>query len=534
MIEPLLAQVRAEVTMRLRSPATLVALLAFLGLAALWLPTPGGNAASLIWETPDGRLYAPFYTSAYVGAALAILMGVLLTLAGYYLVAGSVRRDRETGVGAILAATPLPSWQYLLGKLLAHAAYLFVIAGTGFATGFVLWLLHGTGPFQPIAFFAPGLLVGIPALAFTAAMAVLFDVTPVLRTKAGFVAWFFFFALAVMALPMETSGVDGPQDQRKVAPFDPSGLASYDVVLRASIPKEGRDKVSSGHVIVRKPITRVDWSGVTITGTFVSLRALTLLLPVAILGLAVLLFDRFDPARGGGRARGGGLRKLLKKKAVEPKEAVALAPLDAISLASLSPIRATPSFLSAVLAEARLLWDSAPRLRWVLLLAAIAAALPSGDIPLSAALVLLLVPALSESAAREKLEGTLPLILGQPGVPRSLVVWKTCAASLFVLALEVPSLVKLAVTKPLQIPAVLAGAVLTAAFATAAGSLTGGGKLFSALFLVGWYVALNKMPAGDVTGLLVGGPGIAGFAFWLVTVGLLFAVALLREGRDRS
>lgn len=529
MIEPLLAQVRAEVTMRLRSPATLVAILAFLGLAALWLPTPGGNAASLIWETPDGRLYAPFYTSAYVGAALAILMGVLLTLAGYYLVAGSVRRDRETGVGAILAATPLPSWQYLLGKLLAHTAYLFVIAGTGFATGFVLWLIHGTGPFQPIAFFAPGLLVGIPALAFTAAMAVLFDVTPVLRTKAGFVAWFFFFALAVMAIPMETSGVDGPQDQRKVAPFDPSGLASYDVVLRASIPKEGRDKVSSGHVIVRKPITRVDWNGVTITGIFVSLRALTLLLPVAILGLAVLLFDRFDPARG------GGLRKLLKRKtSAAPAEAVALGPLDAISLASLSPIRATPSFLSAVLAETRLLWDSAPRLRWVLLLAAIAAAFPSGDVPLSAALVLLLVPALSESAAREKLEGTMPLILGQPGVPRSLVVWKTCAASLFVLALEVPSLVKLAVTQPLQIPAVLAGAVLTAAFATAAGSLTGGGKLFSGLFLAGWYVALNKMPAGDVTGLLVGGPGIAGFAFWLVTVGLLFAMALLREGRDRS
>jgi hypothetical protein len=168
------------------------------------------------------------------------------------------------------------------------------------------------------------------------------------------------------------------------APFDPSGLASYDVVLRASIPKEGRDKVSSGHVIVRKPINRVPWAGVTITGTFVGLRALTLLLPVAILGLAVLLFDRFDPARG------GGLRKLLKKRAVEPKEAVALGPLDAISLASLSPIRATPSFLSAVLAETRLLWDSAPRTPVESsLLAAIAAALSFGRHPLSAALVLL-------------------------------------------------------------------------------------------------------------------------------------------------
>ena len=58
---------------------------------------------------------------------VAILSGIFLTMGGFYLVAGSVRRDRERGVGAILAATPLSKTAYLGGKFAAHFAYLLVL-----------------------------------------------------------------------------------------------------------------------------------------------------------------------------------------------------------------------------------------------------------------------------------------------------------------------------------------------------------------------------------------------------------------------
>ena len=53
--------------MRLRSLTTLAALIGFLAAAFLWLPDPSGRAASLAWQTADGRHVAPLYTSGYVG-----------------------------------------------------------------------------------------------------------------------------------------------------------------------------------------------------------------------------------------------------------------------------------------------------------------------------------------------------------------------------------------------------------------------------------------------------------------------------------
>ena len=52
-MNPLLAQIGAEVRMRLRSPATLIAILAFVVGAFFWIPDPHGTATSLSWP-PQG------------------------------------------------------------------------------------------------------------------------------------------------------------------------------------------------------------------------------------------------------------------------------------------------------------------------------------------------------------------------------------------------------------------------------------------------------------------------------------------------
>ena len=141
--------------MRLRSPATLIAVLAFVAAAFFWIPDPHGTATSLSWELPDGRVQAPLYTAEYVGLAISILSGIFLAMGGFYLVAGSVRRDRERNVGAILAATPLSKTAYLGGKFAAHFVYLFVLATLGLAAGLVAFLRFGTGPFSLADFTLP-------------------------------------------------------------------------------------------------------------------------------------------------------------------------------------------------------------------------------------------------------------------------------------------------------------------------------------------------------------------------------------------
>ena len=51
--------------------------------------------------------YRGAYNSAWVGSMMAIIASFFLSWLGFYLVKGSVMRDRETGVGQIMASTPL-------------------------------------------------------------------------------------------------------------------------------------------------------------------------------------------------------------------------------------------------------------------------------------------------------------------------------------------------------------------------------------------------------------------------------------------
>ena len=294
------AQVSAEIKMRMRSFATPIAVLAFLAGAILWIPDPKSNTASLTWTVADGTVQSPNYSAGYLGLSVAILSCIILTLGGFYLIAGSVRRDRQRGVGAILAATPLSKTAYLGGKFAAHFAYLLALGALGLLAGLAAFLRYGTGPFAPIAFLIPYLLLAVPAMVTVAACAVLFDVTPGLRSRGGLVLWFFFFAFVLVKIPLDLTG-GGPENETPGVTqrpfFDPAGVASDQWLIRKSIPADARE-ISSGHIRHTKPIQRVPWKGIDVGPDFLALRALNIGLSLLPLALAILIFDRFDPARG--------------------------------------------------------------------------------------------------------------------------------------------------------------------------------------------------------------------------------------------
>ena len=51
--------------------------------------------------------YRGVYTSAWIGALVAMVTTCFVSLVGFYIVKNAIDRDRQTGVGQILAATPL-------------------------------------------------------------------------------------------------------------------------------------------------------------------------------------------------------------------------------------------------------------------------------------------------------------------------------------------------------------------------------------------------------------------------------------------
>lgn len=487
-LEAVAAQAAVETRMRLRSPATLVAALLLGAGAVLWIPDPSGRAASLSWRSAQGAVFSSVYSSAYLSWAAAIVGGIL-SIAGFYLVTGSIRRDRERGVGAILAATPLSSPAYLAGKFAAHVSYLAVMSLLAVGAALVAFARWGSGSLRAADFLSSWALFIVPGVAFTAALAVFFDVTPGLRGRAGLVLWFFAFAALASGFTARTP--DGRL--ARLPRFDPFGMATLQWLVEQSLPEA--KGISSGLIIHKEPITRVDWPGAAVTPDAVRQRVFSLLAGLFPLAASLLFFDRFDPARAGRRHRGvkDGTRRESASESMAPA-AVAVPP---------GGVALDPSALRAVLAEARLAWDAGSLLKWPLLAAALAAPfLPPAAFPYAAAAVLLLVAvAVSEIAARESLSGTSGLVFAQPGVPASPVLWKAGAILVFALAFGLPCAVRAAVEAPAAGIAFLAGLLFTAGLAAGFGSVTGGGKLFLGVYTAVWYFAVNRLPIADFTGL---------------------------------
>ncbi|MGE0640674.1 MAG: ABC transporter permease [Thermoanaerobaculia bacterium] len=538
MRQELAALVGTEFRLRLRSGATWVALAAFVAGFWFWLPSADGHSVNLSWRTIDGQLQTPFLTSRLVGIACGQLCGVILGLVGFYLIAGTVKGDARRGLGPILAATPLPSWTYLAGKSLAHAAYLATLAGFGVLTGILTLAVRSDAPIEPLHLVEPAIWTALPMALLVATLAILFDVTPGLRGAGGWVAWYFLFVGLMLALPVVTTIVRetrAPAEARVARPivWDPTGIAGLTRLVTESLPEAARGTVSSGLVVHSEAPEKVEWPGVELSAGFRLQRLGTLLQALLPFGLAVLFFDRFDPSRRRGK-RGG------PEPAIVPaRHAAERGPVDATTvhhrgLAALPPVVLAPSTLRSIAAEIRLTFEVLGRWRWLVLALALAPAVVPG-IPLRLLLLLAATPILAVAGAREAQSGTTALLRAQPGLPLSLVLWKSAGMSGFAVLLVAPTALRLASSAPLAAASAVVGAALLGCFAAACGALTGGAKLFAVLQLTGLYLALNGLPGGDVTGLLrmpgvvAAGPFALGLFALLVAATGAAALALERR-----
>jgi hypothetical protein len=533
----LTAQIGAELKMRLRSFAPPIAMLVFFAGAVFWIPDPKSNSATLTWTLADGRIQSPVYTAGYVGFGVAVLSCIFLSLGGFYLVAGSVRRDRQSNVGAILAATPLSKTAYLGGKLAAHLVYLFALSLLALVAGLIAFVRFGVGPFSPVDFALPYFVLTVPAIAAVASLAVLFDVTPVLSSRGGLALFFFVFLFGLIKLPLDLSGaeIDDPAAAARrpmsLPIYDPAGLASDQWLVRNSLPPHVGG-VSTGHVTHEKGIERVPWKGLEITPQLVALRALNLAFCVIPFGAAILIFDRFDPSRRRRRTRRPGLFNRIRER-VRGTTHVTDAPEMTSRAVVLTPVSPNPTAARAVLAEARLIWESASWIKWPLAVAALLAGLTPGNLS-QGVFLLLLVPVISEVAAREDLAATRALIWSQPGVPSSTPLWKAAALALFLLMLGAPMTIHGFAESTARGAACVIGMLAVALLSAGLSSLSSGGKLFSGVYLAVWYMALSGLPEADFSGALSKTPSLAVVLAYLGIGAILVAAAAGRERLRRA
>jgi hypothetical protein len=186
---------RADFLERVRRYSFLVTLFVIVVVTYLYLPALDTPA----WFYLNMGGSRPIYNSAWIGLAVAALMTEFFPLFGFYLVKNTLERDRRTGVGEIIATTPLSKPMYTLGKWLSNMAVFGAVIAVTFLTSLVLQFVRAEEFAVNLwQLAAPFVLLILPELAFIAALAVLFESINWLRGGFGNLVYYVVYAAAIL------------------------------------------------------------------------------------------------------------------------------------------------------------------------------------------------------------------------------------------------------------------------------------------------------------------------------------------------
>ncbi len=518
-VRRVVAVAKADLRQRSRSSKLLVVPV----LVAYFVKLVTVDSTLVVAENYTGEL-----TVAWLAGMTAVIGTTVFLLFGYSLVEGNVRRDRETGVGQLLAPSPLTNGQYLVGKWLSNVVTLAVATGVLLASTLVSFLLQGSAGFDLVALVSPFLLITLPAMAVVAAAAVCFETVRLLRGTAGTVVYFVlaFFAVSVGVAPSP--------------PIDLSGLAlvraSMVEAIATQYPSFDQSAVAFAYTDDPGRVRVFSWGGITWTAASLATRLPVGGVAAGLLIVATRSFDRFDDSTSLLGWRDGAGESAPTDEGSTTR--VAGEDSDASVTVNLASVRRDGgSFFRLLTAELRMALRGQPRWWYgACLLAVLAAGLaPIGVVRRLVAPMALLLPLSIWSilGAREHRHRTEALVFvgSRPG-------WLLGATYLSGVA------VGAAVTFPAGVRFALAGTVgavlgwivgllFLPAFALALGVWLGRPAVFEIVYLTAWYLGpVNGVEPVDYLG--VWEPTVASGVPWVYAGLTVLSLAAAFVGRRRG
>jgi hypothetical protein len=237
------------------------------------------------------------YNSAWIGLMFGLIIVMITPFFDFYLVRNAIERDRKTGVGQIIATTPIGKLTYVVGKWLSNLAVLILILSIMTAMAILMQLIRAEDMAVNLQVLVSTIwLMGLPVLMGVAAISILFESVSFLRGSLGNVA-FFFLLLTVMGITM-TGAVDQTTELAKVT-NDPYGYTRQLVAIQRQVLSEDpASEVGTGLIITGRDIeSTFVWEGIDWTGTILLERVMWAAIAIGIVLIAAIPFDRFDPAR---------------------------------------------------------------------------------------------------------------------------------------------------------------------------------------------------------------------------------------------
>ncbi len=508
-----LLQIRSVLVMesilRLRRTSTLVLFLVMCGAAFMLMPQAGsGGTMFLIGQR------RVLLNSAATALTSAIMGGMVFSLAGFYLISNSITRDVRTGVGRLVAATPVSSARYLAGKLVGNMLYLAVMATVFMIACMGMHLLRGEMPLEPLVFLNTFGIMFLPMIPSVAAIALMFECVPFLSGRVGDVLYFFFWTAS---LSLTAALISDSQGHTWLLSADVTGIGFF---IKEVTTIVGAKDISLGYSTFNTVLPPVFFPGLKWIPEAVIARLASALYVLPMFGIAWAAFRRFDPARRSSRKKSSpGMLARLQETIVYkwlrtphggwPVGSTSLAKavaLDTRMTLALSPI------LFVVIA-----------LSFVFNLFASIETIRTAYLPI---MFFVLVPSLASISTRDRAGNTTRLIFSAPHVRRQFVFLKFFSALLLAMLVGFIPLIRIGLDNFFWLVALLNGMLFMAATATLLGVLTNTPKSFTAIFLLYMYISVNSKNAAafDFAGYqMIATPSIIG-AFAAASV-LMIAAA---------
>lgn len=476
-----------------------------------------------------------YFNSAWSTAVIAVLANMVLSLVGFFLVKNTIECDEQSRVGPLLATTSLASRDYLFGKCLSNFMYLMSLAMAFLVS--VPFLQHHRGPqypMQPLTMVGEFLLLVAPLTAFIGALAVVWESIPLLKRGLGNVL----YVIIWMTILLNSAG-------RESLPTDLFGFVQFMRSTQSAEIAQGlkltRDfELSIGH---RESVNvgRFLWNGFSWNAASLLWRVEWFLVAVILCLVALYWFKRFDPdyARTAAQGRWHSLRSRFRRKKVDSVpatenkwKAVVLPQMFRARYSQVERYAEHFQFVTILLAELRLMLRGVPKAAYVLvaMINFVALVTPRSD-KLNLLPLLWLLPVLlwSQMGTREQRNNTAALLFSAPhSFLRQLpALW--CAGVMVSLFSAIGMIMRVVLTGDCHLLAsCIGGAVFIPSLALACGVWANTPRLFEALYVGLWYLALNGAAFADYMGLTPNPPANT----FLVLGCCLFAAALLRRWWD--
>ncbi|MFI9626606.1 hypothetical protein [Streptomyces sp. NPDC052042] len=520
---------------RVRRPAYAVILICAVGLG--YLATPAEEAG---WVVMQVGAYRGTYNSAYIGMVVALAGTVWLSLGGFYVVRNAISRDESTGVGRLLAATPLRTCTYLVAKFLSSVLVLSSMLGVLVVTAVVMQLARGESmTVNPVDLLSPFVVIALPLMVFTAAAALLFETIPLLRAGFGNVLWFFIWAFIAI-------GGQSPN-----APLGGIGVHSVVQSLGAGMKAQGIDpaevgEFSLGLTLVDKPLKTFDWHGFDLSPAFLLTRCALILIALALALLPTLWFPRFDPARTGSFANVGGGADRTPETPVAPavvmQDEVTGKPSAGFTNLPRASVRFGNPMLRLLVGEVRILIQGIPLWWWagVLLLTLVAQMVtPATGVSRFLLPLAWIWPVLVWSRlGTQRHESGVEAILGAYPSARIRVAAEWGAGFLLTAVAGIgPAVRMITGSDTLGLLHWFCGALFIPSFALVLGTLSRTHRLFQFAYLPLWYGTVNGIAPVDFMGAIRaddGSPAGMSPAFLIVSAAVMLGIVFLSSAARRA